>query len=322
MGAEPFSGIPQEYLITDRRGFMLSFHHERADLHFSWDGWMQIRVRRGEFAPLWGFPDRFDIGEPDLHDPSRHPMYPADGSVHLVPYTQEAFEALCDTWWRGGEICVGLRDYARDPWEMRSWGLTQGAFRYRYAGGSHIEAAPADTGPWRPLIELAADGRTPSSLSTVWLIERVNGWEKAWLAVHGIVNDGDGLDRAIGRWTIAHLPAPGRKGSLAGQFGTWIYRQAAAELTGRAWEQRRNLGEYAPPVTRWRPWSTTRDAADGTRWNFWWCGDPYAYVYSPDRRLNTEQTHFALHPDEVADGPVTEWLQRRADAWLLDIERP
>jgi hypothetical protein len=38
--------------------------------------------------------------------------------------------------------------------------------------------------------------------------------------------------------------------------------------------------------------------------------------------LTTEQSHFALHPDEVADGPVTEWLQHRADAWILAPDRP
>lgn len=66
---------------------MLSFYHARADLHFSWDGWMQVMIRPGEFAPREAFADRFDIREPDLTDPSRHSMYPADGAVHLVPET-------------------------------------------------------------------------------------------------------------------------------------------------------------------------------------------------------------------------------------------
>jgi len=64
----------------------------------------------------------------------------------LSPETQEAFEALCDTWWRGGEICMGVRDYAADPWQARSWGITVGSFQYRYTGGSHIEASPGERG--------------------------------------------------------------------------------------------------------------------------------------------------------------------------------
>jgi hypothetical protein len=37
---------------------------------------MQVMVRGGEFTPRWAFPDRFDIREPDLRDPARHPKYP------------------------------------------------------------------------------------------------------------------------------------------------------------------------------------------------------------------------------------------------------
>jgi hypothetical protein len=66
---------------------MFVFHHRRADLHFSWDGWMQVRVRAGTNLTRGLFPDRFDIREPDLRDPSRHPMHPTDGSVHFVPET-------------------------------------------------------------------------------------------------------------------------------------------------------------------------------------------------------------------------------------------
>ncbi|ONI88122.1 hypothetical protein ALI22I_20505 [Saccharothrix sp. ALI-22-I] len=109
---------------------MFTFHHKLADLHFPWDGWMQIKVRPCEFAPRVAFPDRFDISESDLIDPARHPMHPADGSVHLVAQTQEAFERLCATWWRGGEPCVGVRDYAADPWQRTSYGITRGKFRF------------------------------------------------------------------------------------------------------------------------------------------------------------------------------------------------
>ncbi|MDT7785582.1 MAG: hypothetical protein QOF58_4001 [Pseudonocardiales bacterium] len=295
---------------------MFKFHHPRADLHFSWNRWMQVMVNPGQNAPFNAFPDRFDIREPDLHDPSRHPMHPADGSVHLVPETQEAFEALCDTWWRGDDICVGLRDYTADPWQMRSWGITQGAFRYRYTGGDHIEAAPGEVDVWRPLIDIAADGRTPSTLSTRWLMGRVDGWEEAWLAGHGIVDHGRGLAEAIVDWTVANFPDPGFKGSLSGTFGSWIYPEAVDEFTGDAWQDRRNLGVRLRHIARWHPWSATREGADGTRWNFWWCGDPYAFVWSPDRKLNYADSILAARPDESAQGPVTQWLERLADSWL------
>ncbi|RAS59462.1 hypothetical protein C8D87_11474 [Lentzea atacamensis] len=295
---------------------MFKFHHKRADLHFSWDGWMQIMVNPGPNAPFDAFPDRFDIREPDLRDPSRHPKYPAAGSVHFVPETQEAFEALCDTWWRGGEICVGLRDYAADPWQMRSYGITQGAFRYRYAGGSHIEAAAGEVDVWRPLIAIAADDRTPATLSTRWLMGRADGWEEAWLAEHGIVDQGRGLRDAIVDWTIANLPDPGFKGSLAGTFGSSFYQRAVDEFTGDAWEGRRDLGDRVRRIAPWQPWSATREGADGTRWNFWWCGHPCAYVWSPDQKLSHADSIFAEHPDESAQGPVTQWLEQLADSWL------
>jgi len=48
---------------------MFSFHHDRADVNFSWGGWMQITMRAGHNAPSEAFPDRFDIREPDLRDP-------------------------------------------------------------------------------------------------------------------------------------------------------------------------------------------------------------------------------------------------------------
>jgi hypothetical protein len=297
---------------------MFEFHHERADLHFSWDGWMQIKVWAGGSAPAEAFPARFDIREPDLRDPSRHPMYPDDGSVHLVPQTQEAFETLCDTWWRGGELCVGLRDYAADPWESRSWGITVGALRYRYTGGKHIEAAPAEVAAWRPLIALAADGRAPSTLSTEWLMQRAYGWELAWLAAHGVSDTGCDVHDAVMAWTVANLPAPNARGSIAGQFDTWIYRQVHEELTSEAWEARRDIGEYVRHITSERPWSTTRESSDGTRWNFWWCGGSRAYVWSSDQHVGPDEYVFAKRPDEKADGPTTQWLEHRADAWLLE----
>ncbi|WP_158892679.1 hypothetical protein [Amycolatopsis anabasis] len=298
---------------------MFTFHHERADLRFSWDGWMQIKVRAGQFAPRGVFPDRFDIREPDLRDPARHPVIPEDGSVHFVPLTQEAFEALCDTWWRGREICVGLRDYAADPWQIRSWGHTLGAFRYRYTGGSHIEISPGVVETWHPLIDLARDARTPSTVSTVWLMNRVHGWEVAWLAEHGIVDRRHDLDRAIVDWTIANLPAPGARGSLIGQFDAWVYRQAEEEFGNRVWARWRNLGEPVRRVTGESPWSTTRDDPNGERWNFWWAGH-HAYVYSPDRQLTAEQTLLAERDEALAQDKPTEWLQHRAEAW--DINHP
>lgn len=295
---------------------MFTFHHQHADLHFSWDRWMQVKVSPGQNAPFNAFPDRFDIREPDLQDPSRHPKYPADGSVHLVPETQEAFEELCDTWWRGGDICAGMRDYTADPWQTRSWGITQGAFRYRYTGGNHIEAAPSEVDVWRPLIDITSDGYTPSTLSTRWLMSRVDGWEEAWLAGHGIVDKGRGLSEAIVDWTVANFPDPGLKGSLAGTFGSWINSRAAEELNGNAWESRRNLGNRVRHVAPWWPWSANREGTDGTRWNFWWCGNPTAFVWSPDRKLDYADTILAVRPDQSAQGPITQWLEQLADSWL------
>lgn len=86
---------------------MFSLYHERADLHFTWDGGNQIYLRPGKFAPSEAFPACFDIHVPDLRYPAGHPLYPAGVPVHCVPETQAAFEAVCDTWWRGQEICVG-----------------------------------------------------------------------------------------------------------------------------------------------------------------------------------------------------------------------
>ncbi|ONI88120.1 hypothetical protein ALI22I_20495 [Saccharothrix sp. ALI-22-I] len=301
---------------------MFTFYHRLADLYFEWDGWMQVTVRAGEFAPHEAFPDRFDIREPDLRDPARHPLLPGDGSVHLVPETQEAFEQLCDTWWRGGELCVGVRDYTADPWQVMSYGITQGKFRYRFTGGSHIEVAPAEVEVWRPVIDLEADGRTPTTLSTVWLMGRTDGWETAWLEAHGIVDRGRGLSEARTLWTMDRLPAGNSTESIAARFGAWLRTQAVQDLAGDAWTRWRDLGQRARWVTRDWPWSTTRQDARGVRWNFWWCGHPVAYVYSPDLRLTPEEARFVLRPDEqAAGGSVTRWLEDRADAWVAQRDR-
>lgn len=303
---------------------MFVFHHRRADLHFSWDGWMQVKVRAGRSLAGGGFPDRFDIREPDLRDPSRHRMHPADGSVHFVPETQEAFEDLCDTWWRGGEICVGVRDYATDPWRARSWGITVGAFRFRYTGGTQIEISPGEVDAWHPLISLAGDGRTPATLSTVWLMDRVHGWEVAWLAAHGILAPGhqnhDHLHDAIMAWTTARLPVPGPRESLAGQFGAWLYQQVIDEFTGDAWTHQRNLGTPLCYVTPERPVTTTRQCGDGTWWNFSWLGGPYACVWSPDRHLAYTEHYFAERPEVREHGTALRWLDEQADAWLREFE--
>lgn len=295
---------------------MFSFHDHHTDLHFSWDGWMQIKITPGPSAPPAAVPDRVDIREPDLRDPARHSLHPADGSVHLVPQTQEAFEALCLRWARGDDLCAGLRDYTTDPWSARSWGITCGAFRYHYRGGTHIEAAPADHDTWRPLIDLHAEGRTRESLSTVWLMQRTDGWERAWLSAHGIdLLTHDDPATATFRWTQANLPRS--KSSVAAAFSEWLYRQAAAELGDQEWRHHRNLGTPYRPITSWQPWAATRLGADRARWNFRWDGGPYAYVWSPDHPLTGDEVDFA-HRDTIP-GPdrdtQTRWLDQHADAW-------
>jgi hypothetical protein len=111
-----------------------------------------------------------------------------------------------------------------------------------YIGGTHIEISPGEIDAWHPLIALSGDGRTPVALLTVWLTDRVHGWEVAWLAAHGILAPdnqihGD-LHDAIMTWTTTRLPAPGPRRSLAGQFGAWLYQQVIDEFTGDAWKGR------------------------------------------------------------------------------------
>jgi hypothetical protein len=147
-------------------------------------------------------------------------------------------------------------------------------------------------------------------------MDRVDGWEEALLADHGIVDEGRGLGDAQIRWTIENLPDPGMKGSLSGTFGTWIYRLAETEFTSSAWERRRNLGRPSCYFAAWKPWSTTREGTDGARWNFWWTRNPCAYVWSPDHKLRHAEMIFAEHPRVAAQEPVAQWLARLADSWL------
>ncbi|MFD9964903.1 hypothetical protein [Amycolatopsis sp. NPDC058986] len=292
---------------------MLTFHHPDADLHFSWDGGMQILIRSGNSLPAGAFPDRVDIREPDHGTPT-----------HLFPWTQAAFDALCDTWWRGSELGAGLRDYAADPWQHRSWGPTEGVFRYRYAGGSHIEIAHANIADWYPLIGLDASGRTPGVLSTGWLMERTHGWELAWLAAHGISSPSDDFDdlyAAIVTWSRAQLPAPGPRDSIMGVFSSWLYRTVAAEFTTDGWQHHHDRGAARSYVTPERPVTTTRRAQDGTRWNFTWLGHPYACVWSPDRQLSNGEHYFAGRPSCRERLAAQQWLDEQADTWLHAMQR-
>ncbi|MFE5853158.1 hypothetical protein ACFQ61_08050 [Streptomyces sp. NPDC056500] len=298
----------------------LTYHNEPADLHFSWDGWMQVMVTPGRNAPP-AFPDRFDIREADLRRDDMKdlfPQYPDDPSVHFVPYTQEAFEALCDAWWRGEELCVGVRDYVKYPWTTRSWGHLKGELEYRYDGGKHITVKRAEAdNAWRPLIDVLAEGRSAKTISTSWLSCRTDAWEDAWLKAHGIKDTGRGLNDAIVEWTIKNFPWQVDADCIAGAFTSWIRRTIPAEFQGRKLERFRNLGVTTRYVSEWRPWSTTRQDVDGTRWVFWWCGHPYAYVYSPDFRLSNADCRLVLRPEELAGKtPVVEWLESHADKWI------
>jgi hypothetical protein len=57
---------------------------------------------------------------------------------------------------------------------------------------------------------------------------------------------------------------------------------------------------------------------DGKRRNFRWCGNLCAYVWSPHRLLSHDKHVLAVRPAEVAQGPVIEWLEHRAQAWLAE----
>lgn len=293
-----------------------TYTDERADLTFTWDGWRQIHIRPGRSVPPWAYADRFDIREPDLRD----------GSVHFVPQTQEGFEETCRRWLDGADVRAGLRDFTADPWHARGHGLTGGAFEMRYTGGDVIEARPADTGDYRPVIDLAHDGKRPADVSSHWLHGRTHGWSDGWITGHGITPTGSDLDLDDARIRFAQsLPSQRPHDSLVGRWHRWCEATAREEFSGDGWMGHRNAGAYVRHPSS-RPWHHRTTGPDGTRWNFAWNGGPYAHVYSPDRRPEGEpkdRHKLVLRPEHEAGGlDVYGWLTAYAELWTIGDAPP
>lgn len=308
----------------------LTYRHERADLVFTWNGGTQIMIRTGSTVPSWGvYPGRIDVREPDLWRSDllpahQRPPHRTGADVVLLPFTQEALRGACDAWWEGREITTG-RDFAEYPWQTTVFGSRVDV---RYRGGPVIEAAPAGTGHWRTVVDLAAGGLTPAAVTTAWLSRRVNGWSTGVLEHLGIhtpqpVPDparyGDGTHDAITAWTIRNLPTQVEADSIIGAWHTWIgntVREVWVAPDGP--ERWRNAGIAERPVTDWEPWTYQDSTADGTRFNFVWCGGRSVYVTSPDtpRRGTLDGSTFLLHPAELAPGPLLPWLEDQARQWI------
>ncbi len=312
-----------------------TYRHARADLVFTWDGGCQIKIRAGRTCPGWSVvPDRFDIREPelwrtDLLPEAERPKFPRDFDVVMVPATQEAFEEVCNAWWEGRDIPTG-RDFARNPMLIKGMsGHSLCAFDVRYTGGASIEASPAGLGDWRPIVDLAADGHTASDVTATWLMGRVDGWIIGVFERLGVVTPQGAPDPTrygwdshdqIMRWTTGHLPAMVSASNPSAAWRTWFHSQVrdlwALPDGPEAW---RNAGIPVQYVSNCRPLTYERETADGMRWNFVWCGQPYAYVYSPDsdRPVAIEaDCRFLERPGDAADGPVLAWFKQQADAWI------
>jgi len=147
---------------------------------------------------------------------------------------------------------------------------------------------------------------------------RVEGWRSRGLAAHGHVDQGHGIDDAIVQWTIATLPAPGAKVRSWASSTRGFYDQAEKEFTSDTWRQRRNLGEYVRRVTAERPWSTTRDGAEGTPGT---SGGAAGRTPTSIRLTGAElRTRPASRCGRTTSSSRTRrsgW-KRHADAWLLD----
>ena len=293
----------------------LTYHHDRADLTFTWTKSAGITIRAGETVPHWGvYPNRISFGG--------------------LPFTLSALREACDAWWEGSEIHTG-HNFAEQPWTTHEF---SGRVQVRYRGGAVIEAAltehcqpvPADSKDWQPIIDLAADDRTPTDVTADWLYRRTNGWSTGVLEHLGIhapqqVPDparyGDGTDDSVIAWTIRHLPKQVKADSTWGAWHTWFATTARA-----VWDapegpaQWRNAGIATRPVTDWAPWTYLDATADGTRLNFVWFGGNCIHITSPDNpRLATlNDATFLLHPREQATGPVLPWLQEQARQWAAN----
>lgn len=293
----------------------LTYHHERADLTFTWNSDTGITIRPGKTVPHWGvYPDRISFGE--------------------LPFTLSALRDACDAWWEGREITT-CRSFVERPWTTYEF---SGQVQVRYRGGPVIEAAltehcrpvPADSKDWQPIIDLAADDRTPSDVTADWLHRRTSGWSTGVLEHLGIhapqqVPDparyGDGTDDSVIAWTIRNLPTQVKADCTAGAWHTWFATTARAVWEApdgpAAW---RNAGIATRPVTDWVPWTYQDTTADGTRFNFLWFGGNCVHITSPDNPslATLGDATFLLHPREQATGPLLPWLEDQARQWAAN----
>lgn len=178
----------------------LTHHHERADVTFTWTKNAGITIRPGDTVPYWG-------------------VYPNGISFGELPFTLSALRDACDAC-EGRETHTD-QNFAKQPWTTHEF---SGCVQVRYRGGPVLEAAPtehwqpvpADSNDWQPIIDLAADDRTPPDVTSYWLYRRTSGWSTGVLEHLGIhapqqVPDparyGDGTDDSILAWTIRHLPS-------------------------------------------------------------------------------------------------------------------
>ncbi|WP_338675959.1 hypothetical protein V1460_25545 [Streptomyces sp. SCSIO 30461] len=117
----------------------------------------------------------------------------------------------------------------------------------RYTGGLHIEMTPAEQNNWKPVIELAASGRTLTRITTKWLMGRCNGWELAVFEALGVTGVSQDSDPARTAWVQKHRPPYGKE-CIVGNWQEWIY-----EAMRNGWQSGRmnewtDLGGYERPV--------------------------------------------------------------------------
>ncbi|KOV73376.1 MULTISPECIES: hypothetical protein [unclassified Streptomyces] len=293
----------------------LAYHHARADLTFTWKKDTGITIRTGDTVPYWGV----------------YPNALSSSRFSELPFTLSALRDVCDAWWEGREINTG-QNFAERPWTTYEF---SGQVQLRYRGGPVIEAAltehcqpvPADSTDWQPIIDLAADDRTPTDVTVDWLFCRTSGWATGVLEHLGVhapqhtpdpVRYGDGTQDSVIAWTIRHLPAQAKADGTLSAWSTWF-----ASTAREVWNapqgptQWRNAGITRRPVTEWAPWTYQHSTVNGTRLNFLWFGGNSVYLTSPDNpRLATlDDATFLHHPREQATGPVLPWLQEQAREW-------
>jgi hypothetical protein len=323
-----------------------TYRHPHADIAFEWDGGTQIKIHTsasygtGGTCPGWGVvPDRVDIREADLWQSdllpeNERPEFPTGGSVVMLDHTQEAFEAACNAWWNGEHIKTS-RDFRAHPMVIKGGsGMFVCTLDYRYTGGDVIEASPAGLGDWRPIVDLADDNMTPDQVTTEWLYGRLNGWQIGFMQLHGVLGErpddparyDDGAHDAHLAWVHRWFPGEVAKDCSAGVWRAWLAGRLADGFRRGETEQWRNAGIPVQHIAKWSPWTAQRATADGRRWNFVWCGYPYAFVYSPDTDRPTGNTveacRWILRPQERDLGGMTvrAWLDAQADAFVARID--